>query len=459
MPAPTGTGLPARVTTLTATSGNTYYVDPSIGSDSNTATQAKNPATPWATVQKALNSGVPIPTAGSNTPIQIYIRGTDGTTTRGFTITDTGPGSACPAGFQATAVYQPSRTLNFPVDSPLLISNYPGERVLIGFPFLISANFSYVCWKASNVSGKKGLVFDTRFPAGNLTFAGFAGHGGSHIELFNCEVRNNTWNAAGGGIYIGGYDFSGTTQRAIDYQIINCYIHHNGGATQGAHGMYFGGTTGAAKGALNGAIYNNLVIFNTDDNIDPHNTCDGTVICNNLAAGWGGGGTGSGVSSTPLTGTGKTYGWTTGINFFSNVPTDPASTNMVIANNLLTNNLVYGLRDYDSALGSSNEEKNNLYFGNGTGNRSATAGMILSSTLLNNDPQYTSFSSTNPASDFHPLGTSPAINAADPAYCPLFDFDGATRTNSDIGPYAIGGGGGGGGGVGAGLRRTLLNVG
>ena len=437
------TGLPARVTpaSTSAAAANTYYVDASVGSDANTATQAKSPSTPWATVQHALDSGIPIPAAGSGAPVQLYIRGTDGTTTRGFTITDTGPGSAVPAGFSAAAVYQPARTLNFPSDSPLIISNYPGERVLVGFPYLNSHGYSYVCWRGNTVAGKKGIVFDPRFPAGNTTFSGWACHGGSNLELYNCEIRNAVWNASGAGVYAGGYSLSGINEPAANVQIISCYIHHNGGQNVGSHGIYFGGTTGSQLvGATGGAIYNNLIVFNYVDNLAPHNCWQSGVVAHNICAGWGGGGASGSTATTPVTGdTNKNSSFTDGITFFSGGSGVPQSSDIAIVNNILADNNVYGLNFFDSTLtGTGNVEKNNCYFGNGTGTiRDAGGQLSRLSTLLNNNPLFASYLSTNPASDFHVQTGSPCSAAGDASYTPTFDFDGVSRTGSDVGAFEI----------------------
>src|SRR5687768_6005402 len=59
---PQGDNIPARIADWAGV-GTTYYVDDAIGSDSNTETQAKNEATPWKTIMKAVNTMV-IPATG-----------------------------------------------------------------------------------------------------------------------------------------------------------------------------------------------------------------------------------------------------------------------------------------------------------------------------------------------------------------------------------------------------------
>lgn len=455
------TSLPARVcaANTTATAGNTYYVDAAIGSDSNTATQAKSTATPWATLQHALDSGITIPTAGSNTPIQIFVRGTDGVTTRGFTITDDGPSSAVPAGFSSTSIYQPARDLAFPSDSPLLISNMAGERVLFGFSFKHSKNDTYVCWRASDVSSKKGMVFDSRFPAGNTTFNGWYTNGATHIELYGCEVRNNCWNASGGGIYVGAWSFGGINRASTDIQIINCYVHHNGGQNNGAHGIYFGGTTGTQLiGAVNGAVYNCVIAYNFADNLSPHNAAQGTVFAHNHLVGWGGGGASGGTATTPVTGDANAVNFTDGSTVFAPASSgDPMTKDCIWVNNILAENYAYGLNFFDATLnGTGNVEKNNLYHGNGSGAiRDASSTLSKLSTLLSNDPLFTAYSATVPsATNFLPTSSSPCKGAGDSAYTPTFDFTGAARPRSDIGAYAISGAGGS-----SAPSRSLLGVG
>jgi hypothetical protein len=444
---PSGALLPARISLAPAAPAQTYYVDPSIGNDANTVAQAKSPATPWASIQHALDT-IPIPSAGANTPVLLYLRGTDGTTTRGITITDDGPASATPTGYKqvsTTVSYQSTSSLIFPVDSPLTISNYPGERVLLSMSFHLS-KCAYVAFRGTNVGTKKGLVFDPRFPNNITTLSALKSIGSSHLEFFNCEVRNAVWNGLGAGIYVGAF---GTPDNlsSLDIQIINCYVHHCGGQAQGGHGIYYGGTTNNVVGAVNGAVYNNVVVYNMDDNISPHNSAHGTIFSHNLCAGWGGGGAAGGSASTPDTG-GFSRSFTSGLEYFT-AAGDQTSVDTVVSGNLLVRNKIYGLHVFDdntAPVGANNVELTNLYHLNGTapthqGSTADPTKFKFLSTLLNNNPLLAYWSNTVPpasGSAFKPTGiTSPAYNAADARYCPSFDFDGNTRATADIGPYAI----------------------
>lgn len=446
---PSGALLPARISLAPANAAQTYYVDPSIGSDGNTVAQAKNPATPWASFEHALDA-IPIPAVGSNTPVQLFLRGNDGTTTRGITITDTGPGSATPAGYthgSSTVAFQSSSSLKYPVDSPLVISNYPGERVLLSIPLHMSQTTN-IAIRASNVSGKKGIVFDLKFPLNCTTLSALKTVGVTHLELFNTEVRNCQWaGSSGAGIYIGAYGAPDNLP-STDVQIINNYIHHCGGSnTQGAHGIYFGGTTNNVVGAVNGAVYNNVIVYNLDDNLSPHNSAHGTIFSHNLCAGWGGSGSAGAAATVPDTG-GISRTFTSGIEYFT-APADQNSIDTVVSGNLLVRNKIYGLHVFDdntTPIGLNNVELTNLYHANGTaakhqGSTADPTRYKFLSTLLNNDPLLGYWSNTVPpasGSAFKPTGpTSPAYNAADARYCPSFDFDGNTRLTSDIGPYAI----------------------
>lgn len=433
------TALPTRIPFLAATSS--YYVDGVSGDDTRSAATATNAATPWKTLQHALEA-VPIPASGANLPQEIVLRGT------GSTITDTGPGSAGPASWLATnstGTYQPSRSLAFPADSPLTIRNFAGERALIPVRFFFGHGDTNIRFYATPVNGRRGIVFDPRFGGGSFdTVPGMTWVGTTNFEACGLEIRNCIWNALGGGLYVGAHSTFGPSVNPI---VWGCYIHHCGGVLQGGHGIYWGGTTGGQPvGVSGGGVINSRIQWNMDDNLSPHNCSVGSVFAHNLLLGWGGGWTGSAESTTPLTDSGGTRSFTDGMTFFA-ATSGQQSSNNIIVNSILAFNNKYGLNQFDSSSGGGNVEKNNCYFGNPSGSiRDASNTWQLLSTLRNNDPLFVSRQAGDPASDFHLQNASPCIGAADVRFIPADDFDFNTRTGKDIGPYASAAGAGGGGG-------------
>ena len=194
-----GDMLPTR---MPASTGQTFYVA-TTGSDSNPGTSAS----PWKTVQKALNTL----TAGQIA----VVRG--GTYTANVTASRGGTSSA-----------------------PITIRNYPGEK-----PVLRAGTGQSDNMPLHLVSGAQYLRFQ------GLTFEGATGSsttniyadGSSHdIEFSQCEDRNSARQ---------GFFSENTTAR---YQIIDCYFHDNGGSgpIQLDHQIYIEGS--------NHAIINNLLV-------------------------------------------------------------------------------------------------------------------------------------------------------------------------------------------------------
>ena len=143
-----GTSLPARIV---ESAGTVYYVDQAIGSDTYTATQAQNPATPWLTVQKALSTAT---TAGSIIKVR---SGRYGETMTWSTVGTVG--------------------------APLTLVAYPGE-----YP-VFAGRFSF--------TGSYLRVRGVRFEASGLTPDNKAcisfGQGGTpcdHCEVDRCQVTH-----------------------------------------------------------------------------------------------------------------------------------------------------------------------------------------------------------------------------------------------------------------------------
>jgi hypothetical protein len=464
------TSLPARMSLAPAAAGDSYYVDGVNGIDS---TGRGSISLPWKTIQYAINH-VPV-LSGVSRPTFIFLRGT------GCTITNRGPGSASPFSVSGASRYifvgnNAGHNMAFSSDSPLVITNYPGERVLVNQSFQHNNAGHFIRYMGTNVGGKKGLVFDGRYPDFNATegsggtgTAAVACPGGSDVEVFNCEIRH--WGA--GGIYAGGGVYSTVHYPATNVQIISNFMHHIGAPdippnsnTSGApapgspaglhdHGIYYGGTTGGnTPGSIGGAIYNNIIVFNDSYNMTWHNSARGCIFAHNIVAGWGGLGYPAATGATnPITGgsgsePSSTYA--SGIGLTTTYP-ETGDQDNVIVNNIIAFNFNYGIHvlldgsaGTQQQLGPGNIEKNNCFYSNPGGAIKVTSGFVTStlqelSTLLNNDPLLTSYSSTNPDSDFHPLSSSPCKAAGDSAFTPTFDFDGNARSGSDIGPYQIGG--------------------
>jgi hypothetical protein len=106
------------------------------------------------------------------------------------------------------------------------------------------------------------------------------------------------------------------------------------------------------------------------------------------------------------------------------------SENNVVANNLIYDNITFGIVE-GGTVGSNNRYVNNLVYASGTPVRAAGT---VSGTITAN-PQFKSYKADG-SGDYHLLGTSPALNKGAAAYAPPTDFDGSVRdATPNVGAY------------------------
>ena len=190
MPPPPGygTGLPPR---LPVSQGAAFYVSTS-GSDSNPGTEAS----PWGTVQKALDTlqagQIAYVRAGTYSQNLLLRRG--GTATAPFTVR------------------------NYPGEQPVL---QPGTGQSDNIPLQLANGAAYVRFQGLIVEGA----------TGSSTTNVYARASAHDIELSNCELRGSQRQGF----------FSEASTSAV--QIIGCSIHDNGGSgpTQLDHNVYMQG--------------------------------------------------------------------------------------------------------------------------------------------------------------------------------------------------------------------------
>jgi hypothetical protein len=423
-PSSFGAALPAQ---LPQSSGPSYYVDGASGSDAYSAAQAQSPATPWRTIQHALDvvgltaaTGAPGPT--------IYIRAA------GSVITANGPGSSTPY----TSQYLYVQGI-WPSTSPLTITNYPGERVLVNSE-LISGNYAAnVRIHGTFVNGQPGLVVDQSYPVLHPGNDGVALIGVRNYEVSGLEIRNSLSQ----GVYVGS---DGTHHvSSANVQILGNYIHNTGCYTCAPNdptrsdaplghdsGIYFGGTDqGQTPGVNGGVIANNIVAHSFDFNIALHNAPWSTYVVNNTLDGWGSGGTPP--QTQPQISFSTPY-YPASIEISSSVPAEYPR-NVVIKNNVGSNSY-YGIYYYMvSGTGATgNTEDHNLFFHENVALRMtpSTSGLSYGADVLGADPQW-----VDPAEANYGLAAgSPAVSAGDAAYTPPTDFFGRARTTADLGAVA-----------------------
>jgi hypothetical protein len=217
--------LPAR---LPLSVGQAFYVSTS-GLDTNPGTLAS----PWRTVQKALNTLQ----AGQ----LAYVRA--GTYTQSLMMTRAGTATA------------PITVRNYPGETPVL---RPGTGQSDDMPLSLGTGAAYVRFQ--------GLVIDGA--TGSSTANVYAWGNAHDIELSECEVRNSARQGF----------FSDPATRAI--QIIGCYFHDNGGSgpVQQDHNLYVEGHNHVIANSLIANAPNGF-----DVQIYPSN--DGTIVADNTIVG------------------------------------------------------------------------------------------------------------------------------------------------------------------------------
>jgi hypothetical protein len=425
-PAPSslGSALPAP---LPASTGASYYVDGANGDDSHTAAQAQSPATPWRTVQHALDVVGETAATGAPGPT-IYIR------SGGSVITADGPGSATPY----TSQYLYVQGI-WPDTSPLTITNYPGERVLLNSELISGSYAANVRIHGTFVNGQPGIVVDQSYPVLHAGNDGVALIGVRDYEVSGLEIRNSQSQ----GVYVG----SDGTHRvsSANVQVVGNYIHNTGCYTCAPNdpnrsdaplghdsGIYFGGTDqGQTPGVDGGLIANNVITHSFDFNIALHNAPWSTFVVNNTLDGWGAAGPPP-QNQQPISFSTPYY--PASIEISSSVP-DEYPKDVVIKNNVGSNSY-YGIYYYmvagTGATGIS--EDHNLFFNEKVALRKSPqpTGMTYGNDVLGSDPEWTAASSTRYAL----ASASPAVAAGDAAFTPATDFYGRARTTADLGALA-----------------------
>ena len=393
---PISDSLPARLAEWAGT-GTTYYVDDSIGSDSNTETQAKSESTPWKTIQKAVDTYVK-PATGH---VRILVkagtyRKAGGTNATNATVNFFNQGSR--AG-DATHT--------------IIIENYPGHSPTIqeatytgGSP---STSERHALWfDDSNAKfiRIRGFTITPNAAIGLNQAQGFRIDGTTaDIEIDDCHIHG--WKLTGS---------LGTQPRAQGIfiengsnrvQIYNCVINNNGDSATGfanlEHGIYLGGSTHTIVNCL---VYDNRNGFGVQF--------------------YEGGGGGSGHIVSHLV---------TSNNKKSGMVVDGSYT-VTVRNTIFYDNDEWALSGRGGAtvnvqycISNANGLAGNL--GSGYDNNSGASTVTLANNLTSS-PSFVNFGSR----DFHLNSSSPAYNAGLIEYSPPKDIDGTTRVTSTLGVYA-----------------------
>ena len=217
--------LPPR---LPLSVGQAFYVSPS-GLDTNPGTLAS----PWRTVQKALNTLQ----AGQ----LAYVRA--GTYSQNLVMTRAGTAAA------------PITIRNYPGESPVL---RPGTGQTNNMPLQLGTGAAYVRFQGLVIEAANG-------PSTTNVYAWGSAH---DIELSECDVRNSQRQGF----------FSESTTSAI--QIIGCHIHDNGGSgpVQLDHNLYVEGQ---------GHVIANCLIANAPNGFDLqiYPSSNGVIVTENTIVG------------------------------------------------------------------------------------------------------------------------------------------------------------------------------
>ena len=423
-PSNLGSGLPAP---LPPSSGPSFYVDGANGSDSYTVTQAQSVSTPWRTIQHALDEVARLASTGMPGPT-IYIRAA------GSVIGQSGPGSSTP--YTSQDLYVGGI---WPDSSPLTITNYPGERVLINSELFSGDYAANVRIHGTFVNGEPGIVVDQAYPVLHPGNDGVALVGVRNYEISGLEVRNSMSE----GVYVGSHGEHRVSSSNV--QILGNYIHNTGcyscapndpsraeAPLGGDSGIYFGGTDqGQSPGVDGGVVANNIVTHSFDFNIALHNAPWNTFVVNNTLDGWGVGGP---TPQDEETITFSTPYYPGSIEMSSSAPTEYPK-NVVIKNNVGANSYYGVYYSMISGTGANNNsEDHNLFFNEKVALRKSPqpVGLSYGADILGADPQWANAA----GGDYHLAATSPAVSAGDAAYTPPTDFYGHARTTADLGAVA-----------------------
>ena len=287
--------------------------------------------------------------------------------------------------------------------APITVQGYPGERpVLLGQIRLLGSYFrlmgvvvegpSCCAWGAATRQGENLVQMDPG-----------TSH---HIEVSNSEVFHGGWHA---GIAAGGDDI----------WILGNYIHDNGGFNDPSqentsHGIYYHEGT-------RGVVANNILEHNRAKGLSARFSANHILVVNNTVV--GNGRSGMDISE-------NTHDWT--------------FANNIVVNNGNVNGGV-GINTGGSSGGTSNAERHNIFWNNGT---DGSSHWDANATIVGNDVAYPllvnatvstpSIAHQAYANDLHVRPGSPAIDRADPAYATPFDITGGCRVRgngADLGAY------------------------
>ncbi len=216
--------------------------------------------------------------------------------------------------------------------------------------------------------------------------------GSSHdLEISECEIRGSQRQ---------GFFSEASTSRV---HVIACRIHDNGGSGPSNldHNLYVQGSSHL--------IASNLITGAPNGyGIQLYQSSDHVVITGNTIAGNALDGIVVGSSSAGTT------------------------TDALIVNNVLTGNRAAISTYWGGAVGANDVARNNLSWGNSTGDFIGT--VITYSANLFANPLFVNAG----AGDYHLQATSPALGVADPAYSTMPDLDGVVRpvgSGADLGAY------------------------
>ena len=372
-----GAKLPSA---LGQSTGASYYVSGSAGSDSNPGTVDR----PFATIAKAWSQA----SAGTT----IFVRG--GT-----------------YGGQINLTHKTASAGN-----PITVRPFGTERVLLSGPSAQEYPAVYV-WRTTGLRIKG---FEIMNDAGD----GIKVDAGWDVEIVGNDIHGNGMQ----GIMVGGSGSAAPTY-SKNVQIWGNRIHDNGGwwsggnpyALVGTHGIYYGNTPsntdGIQHGTVGGVIANNLFYdqrFGYHIQVGSQN--DGLVITNNTFDN-------ASQSDTRAGNAVQIYGEKNAL----------ATKNVLVVNNIIANNANRGVYGSGPSM-TSNIVRNNLTFNNPLGHIVPAYGSSTLFTVgegnVTADPKFVDRSSKS----YQLQSTSTAIGRADANYAPATDFAGRVRNGApDLG--------------------------
>ncbi|MFA6435508.1 MAG: choice-of-anchor Q domain-containing protein, partial [Elusimicrobiales bacterium] len=370
---PVGAALSVRTAQVFTGSVN-YYVA-TTGSDSYTAAQAQNPATPWKTIQKAVSSV----SAGATVHVAPGTYSYSGASSMDAAIHGGASGTA-------------SARIRYVSDT-----KWGAKIISSGTPAVWYNYGSYVDIQGFDISGD-GV-------GGIYSSGSFVRIIGNHVHDIagppDCATGSN-----------GGAGIDNTNYSASDSDIIGNVVHDIGIVNCGEkspheHGIYHSN--------LRGHIYNNIVYHNSAYGIHTWHAPKDLVISNNLTFGNGASGIIVGAGDAP--GGGFT------------------ADGFVVANNISMNNGGYGILE-EGLTGTNNIYKNNLIYGNSAGGISLQNGNTHQNTV-SADPKFVNFKADG-SGDYHLSAASPAIDKGTNQGAPADDYDGVARPQGaafEIGAY------------------------